>query len=275
MEYTLHRAPRHTQRCQGASRPIVPPRPGKGERKPRPYSPDDLNALWATGHRINWQALVTLNPPPLQRVMTWPQLHELIKQVKQRLTNWRRRRGLPVVLVVTEFDPVGDSGQICANFHLGFAETLSDEEQAMLREWWLGRFSLPDNRGRAFQYDAKGGGERLQDYLCKDVSWREGTMRHVKFPASWLPHRTDCRLWFIVGQKRRPAREGARLRKAQGKRPRRWRDSKQGQASENTLTASTESPDSRHAPASITAATKAVPPPEPPGLASHFTPCHS
>lgn len=274
MEYTLHRAPRHTQRCQGASCPIVPPRPGKGERKPRPYSPDDLNSLWATGHSINWQALVTLNPPPLQRIITWPGLREVIKQLKQRLTNWRRRKGFPATLLVTEFDPVGDSERICANFHLGFAETLSHEAQAMLREWWLGRFSLPDNKGRAFQYDANGGGQQLQDYLCKDVSWREGTRRHVKFPASWLPHRTDCRLWFAVGIKRRPAREGARLWKARGKRPRRWRDSKHGRAAEITMTASTGSPDSTHAPASITAASKAVPPSEAPTLTIHLPPCH-
>lgn len=211
MEYTLHGSSAGAGVHMLQRQAIVPPRPGKGERKPRPYSIADLNSLWATSHSQDWQAMVTLNPPPSNRLTTWIKLRETLNALKITLTNWHRRKGFPAMILVTEFDPENEEGDVCADFHLGCAALLPIEQQSMLRDWWLARHALEDNQGRSFQYDAKGGGEKLQDYLAKDISPRGGTRRHVKYPAPWLPTRTDSRLWFVIGAKRRPAHEGAKL----------------------------------------------------------------
>ncbi len=251
MDYTLHKSAVRALASDRKRRAIVPPKPGKGERQPRPYSVDELNALWATAHGQDWQAMVTLNPPPAKRIRTWPALRDALRALKTTLTNWHRRNGFPAMIAVTEFDADGVDGDLCANFHIGCASALSDEQQKTFTAWWLAQNALADNRGRAFQHDAKGGGKRLQDYLAKDISHRGGMRRQVKFPAPWLPERIETRLWFVVGAKRRPAREGAKLCAQRGLRRRRF-DSEHGKTQGAELTASTGAPDSEHAATSIT-----------------------
>lgn len=77
-------------------------------------------------------------------------------------------------------------------------------------------------------------------------------MNYVKYAAPWLPERTECRLWFAVGVKRVPAKEGARMRSEIGLRRSRF-DSEHGKTHSSTLTVSTGTPDSEHAPTYITA----------------------
>jgi hypothetical protein len=154
---------------------------------------------------------------------------------------------------VTEFDPdQSHEGQIVANFHVGFLLPLTEDQRRKLCDYWLKLHSLSDNRGRAFQHDAAGGGQKLQRYLSKDVSHRGGRRNYVKYAAPWLPERTKCRLWFAVGVKRAPAREGARMRSDIGLRRRRF-DSEHGITPSGSLTVSTGTPDSEHAPTYITA----------------------
>lgn len=259
-EYTLKREPTWKAGDETRRRVIVPPKPGKGERKPRPYSPADLDALWATAHSHDWQAIVTLNPPPTARITSWPLLRGTLGKLKVTLTNWRRREAFPACIAVTELDPnQSNEGQIIANFHVGFLSPLTEDQRRKLCDFWLELHALPDNRGRAFQHDARGGGQRLQDYLAKDISHREGGRIYVKYPAPWLPERTECRLWFTVGVKRAPAREGARMRSDIGLRRRRF-DSEHGKTHSGSLTVSTGTADSEHAPPYITA--------EPPMLTS-------
>jgi hypothetical protein len=251
MDYTLHKTPASVQPNGGKHQAIVPPRPGKGQRKPRPYSVADLNALWATAHSQDWQAMVTLNPPPTNRVKTWLALRGTLIALKTALANWHRRKGFPAMVAVTEFDPDGTDGGHCANFHIGFAAPLSEEQQNTFTGWWLKRSALPDNRGRAFQHHANGGGERLQDYLAKDITRRDRAHRHVKFAAPWLPERTDMRLWFVIGARRMTAREGAKLCSQRKLRRRRF-DSEHGKMPKAHLAVSTGTSDSEHAFTSIT-----------------------
>ena len=233
MDYTLHKSPASVQPNGGKRQAIVPPKPGKGQRKPRPYSVADLNALWATAHSQDWQAMVTLNPPPTNRVKTWPALRDTLIALK------------------TAFDPDGTDGGHCANFHIGFAVPLSEEEQKAFNDWWLDRCTLTDNRGRAFQHDTGRGGVKLQDYLAKDITRRAGAHRHVKFAAPWLPERTDKRLWFVIGARRMNASEGAKLC-ADRRLIRRRFDSEHGKLKQEPLTVSTGTSDSEHAPTPIT-----------------------
>ncbi len=259
MDYKLHRSPASDHRRERQRQAIVPPRPGKGQRQPRPYSVADLNALWATAHSQDWQAMVTLNPPPTNRVKAWPDLRDTLNALKTTLTNWHRRKGFPAMIAVTEFDPENMEGDVCANFHIGLALPLSGEQQQTFADWWLEHSSLPDNRGRSFQHAARGGGEQLQDYLAKDITRRGGIRRHVKFPASWLPERIENRLWFVIGVKRRTAHEGAELCAQRGLRRRRF-DSEHGKTQGARLTASTGTSDSEHASTSITAEPLSPPP---------------
>jgi hypothetical protein len=76
-------------------------------------------------------------------------------------------------------------------------------------------------------------------------------MNYVKYAAPWLPERTECRLWFAVGVKRVPAKEGARMRSEIGLRRSRF-DSEHGRTHSSTLTVSTAPPYSEHAPTYIT-----------------------
>lgn len=197
--------------------------------------------------------MVTLNPPPTARITTWPRLRDVLKSLKETLTNWRRRKGFPACIVVTEFDrdPL-DEDRIVANFHVGFVAPLTEDQKERFCDYWLSLHGLPDNRGRAFQHDAKGGGSALQKYLAKDISHRGGRKTYVKYPAPWLPDRTEGRLWFAVGMKRASAGEGARMRSKAGFRRRRY-DSEHGKTTLAHLTASTGTPDSEHAPTYITA----------------------
>lgn len=262
MDYKLHTPQSGVHTNEHTRQAIVPPRPGKGQRKPRPYSVADLNALWATAHSRDWQAMVTLNPPPTNRVKTWPALRGTLIALKTTLANWHRRKGFPAMVAVTEFDPDGTDGGHCANFHIGFAVPLSEVQQKTFTDWWLERCTLLDNRGRAFQHDADGGGVKLQEYLAKDITRRAGARRHVKFAAPWLPERTDMRLWFVIGAKRRSAQEGAKLC-AKRRLIRRRFDSEHGKLKEQPLTVSTGTSDSEHAPTPITTEAFSPAPPHP------------
>lgn len=209
MDYILKRSEAKGGSTEKARRAIVPPRPGKGERQPRPYSTADLDALWATAHRHDWQAIVTLNPPPTARITSWPLLRGTLEKLKVTLTNWRRREAFPACIAVTELDPnQSNEGQIIANFHVGFLSPLSEDQQRKLCDYWLKLHSLSDNRGRAFQHDARGGGQRLQDYLAKDISHREGGARlcEVSRPMAPRTHRMPplvcCRGKASTGKRR-------------------------------------------------------------------------
>lgn len=239
-----------------AHRRIVPPLPKPGERGARPYSTDDLNALWATTHALAPKALVTLNPPPARRILTWDALRAMLTRLKDTLGNFRRRHGFPPLVIVTEFDrvPLAEGDIYCANFHVGLATPLSAAQQERLRDWWLEVNGLDDNQGRAFQHDAREGGTQLADYLAKDVSRRGGggLLRYVKFHAPWLPPRTECRLWFVLGSKHHPAQKGAAMRRARGL-VRRHFDGTQGNGTACHLTASTGGADGAQGTPLITA----------------------
>jgi len=81
---------------------------------------------------------------------------------------------------------------------------------------------LHNNQGRAFDYRARGGGNKLQTYLAKDLSRRDGEERFVKYPVQWLPSRIDCRLWFVIGTKRLSSKDGRALRVSTGKKRKRF-----------------------------------------------------
>lgn len=186
---------------------VVPPKPRPGERGPRPYSATDMNALYATLHAESWFALVTLTPPSTARIDTWPELFRSLAKLKETLTNWHRREDFPAMLLVTEFDAPG-SPQVTAHFHVVFSETLSKEQVRSLQQFWLKFTGAPNNQGRIFNYAARAGGPRLTLYMAKDYKVKD----LVKYPAPWLPKRTECRLWFSIGLKHKPAQDGAALR---------------------------------------------------------------
>lgn len=257
MDYTVHSTPAKASPAPRRNQRIVPPRPKLGERQPRPYSSDDLDALFATAHSHNWLGLVTLNAPPACRITTADGLKKAIQAIKQTLTNWRRRHGFPCMLLVTEFDVYGEAQELCANFHIGLLEPLSGQQQKRFCDWWLKRHSLPDNKGRAFQHDAKGGGRNLQSYLSKDVNFRGSQKRYTKFPAPWLPPRTDFRLWFVIGDKRQPASLGAAQRALKGIRRSRY-DTEHGKTANLPLTERTPTPESEHGHTYITAEPQAA-----------------
>ncbi len=225
-------------------RPIVPPRVKPGERRPRAFTTDDLNGLFATSHTLAPEALLTLNPPPQRRITTWPALRDMLARLKVTVTNYRRRHGFPAALVTVEFDPVteGEVPVYCANFHVGLAAPLTPEQEKRICVWWLKVNGLSDNRGRAFQQDANGGGRQLADYLAKDRTHRGGKVRYVKIPAPWLPDRLDRRLWFTVGLERVSAAKGAAMRRARGL-IRKKADSAQGSAPVRALTAGKDTND--------------------------------
>lgn len=227
---------------------LVPPRPGKGERQPVPYSKADRDALRATCCAFEPLAMVTLKAPPCAPLATWPGLRAVLLKLKSFLTNAKGRKGFPAVLCVTEFDPLDREGQSVdvTTFHMGFAHPLSLSQQEWFQRWWLSQIGMGKNQGRYFQHDARGGGQNLKDYLAKDVTFRDRQRRPVKFRPSWLPERLDCRLWFCVGIKRRPASEGRRLRARTGKVLRTF-ESAHAKGAHNKSKASTESHESAHA----------------------------
>ena len=202
-------------------RRIAPPRPKAGDRRPRAYSRDELDSLYATAHSINWQSMISLKTPPSRRIVTHEALVSTLQRMKRKLENLRRRNQFPACIAVTEFDPDERDGVTTptANFHIAFASSLSEAQQTIMREWWLEVMSLQNNQGRYFQYDAKGGGAKLQRYVAKDR--RDG--RWVKFPVDWLPPRIDCRLWFVVGTKRLGAKAGRKLRASTHQKRRRYK----------------------------------------------------
>ena len=243
-EYLLHRSSVATV---PTARRIVPPRPGKGQRAPLPYSKDEMDALRATAVRFNPAAMVTLKAPPDTPIATWSRLRATLKQLKSYLTNQHRRRGWPSALAVTEFDPLETTGRIepVAGFHIGFSEPLDDERQAVFQSWWLKLCNLTSNRGRYFQHDAKGGGPQLANYLAKDVTFRDRQNRPVKFRPAWMPERLDLRLWFCVGLRRQPAHEGRQLRASTGRILRRF-ESEHPTRGFVQLKASTDETESEH-----------------------------
>lgn len=201
---------------------IAPPRPKAGDRRPRAYSPDELDSLHATAHSIDWQSMISLMTPPSRRIATHEALVSTLQRMKRKLENLRRRNQFPACIAVTEFDPDERDGVTTstANFHIAFASQLSEAQQTTMREWWLETMSLHGNQGRYFQYDAKGGGPGLQNYISKDMKPGE---QWVKFPVDWLPPRIECRLWFVVGTKRLGAKAGRKLRASTNRKRRRYK----------------------------------------------------
>ena len=256
VDYVLHTALSKTKRCR-----LVPPRPKKGERQPVPYSKPDLDSLRATCDAFKPLAMVTLKAPPLAPLVTWPQLHCELLKLKALLTNLKGRRGFPAALCVTEFDPVEMDGQEVPGgaFHIGFAEPLTAGQQEWFQDWWLARVGQVNNQGRFFQHDARGGGKRLEEYLAKDVTFRDRQPRPVKFRPEWMPERLPCRLWFCVGMKRRPASEGRKLRAHTGRVLKSF-ESEHGKSRPPRLKASTEERESEHAMPLITTDQGAGPP---------------
>ena len=203
-------------------RRIAPPSPKAGDRRPRAYSPDELDSLHATAHSINWQSMISLTTPPSHRIVTHEALVSTLQRMKRKLENLRKRNGFPACIAVTEFDPNELDGVTTstANFHIAFASQLSEAQQTTMREWWLETMSLHGNQGRYFQYDARGGGPGLQSYISKDM---KAGGRWVKFPVNWLPPRIACRLWFVVGTKRLGAKAGRKLRASTHQKRRRYK----------------------------------------------------
>jgi hypothetical protein len=197
--------------------PAKPPRsPKPGERGVNSESVRNLDALLATAHRLRPACLVSLVPPPTQRIACWETLERTWKSFKAGLAYLKKRNNLPPLLGVVEFDEVDDEAQSgkVANFHVGFASTLTDSQIQSLRLWWLKLIDAKSNQGRTFQYDAKGGGEKLAQYLSKDVTFRGGRgPRPVKWPPAWVPKRLTTRLWFTRGLPNAPSLEGRNLRK--------------------------------------------------------------
>lgn len=240
MDYLLVALSHEDPASKAKKRKIVPPKPKAGERGARPYSNADLDALVATSHSFPSQALVTLISPSHNKIQSWPKLKTCLIKLKDTLTNWHRRKGFPALLFVTEFDS-HENAFVAAHFHIGFAQPLTEDQVSAFRQWWLDLMGVQNNAGTLFHYTSKGGGVRLQEYLAKDIKGQS----YLKYPASWLPKRVECRLWFCVGIKRKSSKEGAKIRSRQGIRRRRF-DHKpwyRSQAASNqpTLTASTHS----------------------------------
>lgn len=253
------RQPDHSHKKPRLKAPSKPPRPKPGERGALPYSPRDLDALWATAHSMPWVAFATLTTPSIARIRTWPDLKHCLKKLKQTLTNWAKRESWPPMLCATEFDQPW-CADIAAHFHIVFAALLDDDQQAALCSLWLKLTNAPNNQGRIFNYRARGGGESLQRYIGKDI---KGKGCPVKYPAPWLPERTECRLWFTIGLKHRPAREGAELRAKAGTRRRLVSGKSSSNCEAECLSVlppktSDDSSDSAHASAYITAVGRPV-----------------
>ena len=225
-------------------RRIAPPRPKAGDRRPRAYSPDELDSLYATAHSINWQSMISLKTPPSRRIVTHDALVSTLQRMKRKLENLRKRNQFPACIAVTEFDPDEHDGvtTFTANFHIAFASQLSEAQQTTMREWWLETMSLQSNQGRYFQYDAKGGGPGLQSYISKDM---KAGWQLVKFPVIWLPLRIDCRLWFVVGTKRLGAKAGRKLRASTHQKRRRY-EGEHASHPRQRLRASTHSREGEH-----------------------------
>ena len=250
-DYQLHKGDAVTESKQCR---IVPSQPGKGERSPRPYSPDDLDALMATSRSFLTCCMVSIKASPANPILTWEKLFMLLRKAKRKLENLRRVHGFPPCIFVTEFDPIEWEGCTidAAAVHIGFSEELTSQQQACLRDWWLELIGLENNQGRYFQYDAKGGGVDLQDYIAKDIVFRDKQERFVKFPAPWLPLRVECRLWFVIGAgSRKPAAQGRALRAQEGGTRKRYKGA-QGHRLFTDPRASTVQAEGEHGPHPIT-----------------------
>lgn len=220
MERTYQLVKRDEPPRTSARRRVVPPKPKPGERAPRPYSQDDLDALFATARAFPAFGMASLKGPTTSRITDWPALRLRLMRLKRKLANLHRRNRFPASLMVTEFDPVEVDGRetVCADFHVVFAAPLDDEQQAIFQAWWLRETVLLNNQSRSFHYTDGDGGRQLQDYVAKDMDKRNRPWHWVKFPAPWLPSRLDMKLWFTTGTQRRPAREGRAIRKKEGQR---------------------------------------------------------
>lgn len=201
--------------------PSRPPRdPAIGERRPKPYSTDNLDALLATVTALRPMCMVSLQCPSSHRIVTEQELCSFLASAKNLLSNLRRRHGLPASILVTEFDPVEVHGILrqFANFHILFEKELRREQQEKIRQWFLKRMGLASNQGGAFHYSAKGGGVKLVRYGSKDRKRAKHgkCWTYVKSRPEWLPVRLSYQLWFCIGIKRRPACEGAAIRKQEG-----------------------------------------------------------
>ena len=244
--------PPRSRQCDGLRPRIVPPKPREGERRPRPYSKADLDALRATVQSLGPIAMVTLKVPPEKAIIEWSTLLGGLTKMKAFLTNQKRRSQFPECIAVTEFDPTSVTGDVrAAGFHIGFKSALSARQCEMFKHWWLNLWDLHENQGRYFQYDSRGGGQSLCDYIAKDVSFRGGTRSAVKCAPSWVPARVEMRLWFCVGVRRSAAKDGRRMRASTGRILSRF-DGEHGKPKIDGLKASTRTSESEHASPLIT-----------------------
>lgn len=198
--------------------------------------------------------MVTLKAPPSAAIVSWPVLLAHLVKLNSYISNQHRRNHFPRCIVATEFDPVVVDGVevFGAAFHIGFADPLTDVQQAAFQQWWHRLWNLSHNQGRHFQHDSEGGGQQLVDYLAKDVTFRHRQPRPVKFRPPWMPQRIEKRLWFCVGLKRCPAKQGRELRASTGRILKRF-DSEHAIPTQRRLKASTRTNDSEHASPLITA----------------------
>lgn len=199
---------------------VVASLPKPGERMLRAYTKDQLDSLFATARSLPLQSFLSLKVPPAERITDWPSLRQFLRRTKRFLENLHRRKGFPACLFVTEFDPLDSEhrNDVHAAFHIAFTAALTLEQQHILAAWWLRKWHLENNRGRQFDYKEEGGGQKLQNYMAKDIDFRDEKQQWCKFPAPWLPARLECRLWFSVGCGRnKPAAEGRKLRAREGR----------------------------------------------------------
>lgn len=195
-----------------------PPRPSPEERKPRPWSENDILAHLASLHALNPTTIVSLKVPARHAIVDLSRLVETFAKLKTYLANRLARKGFPPSILTTEFDFVSSKGQCnyAANFHLYSARPLTAEEQDELKNWWLKLWGVEDNRGGYFHHAARGGGLDLILYASKQRSNKgdaqKQEVRHfVRFRPPWMPAHTDQWFWCCLGCDRKSADEGREI----------------------------------------------------------------
>lgn len=225
VEYVLRGRPRDElgQTARAIRKRFVPSKPPRspkaGERGVNSESVRNLDALVATALRLEPVALISLVPPPSHRITVWEDLEAVWAKLKARLSYLKKAEAFPPLVCVVEFDGVDDGERFfkVANFHVGFGETLSDQQIQSFKKWWLKLMETESNQGRTFQYDSKERGDKLAKYLSKDVTFRGGGgPRPVKWPPEWVPKRIRNRLWFSRGLTNAGSKEGREINKKRG-----------------------------------------------------------
>lgn len=211
-------------RPNSRSRPrLIPPRPGLGERGPRPYSGDDLDSLLATCLGFPVVSLVTLTLPSHKLVMTWEGLRDLLRRLREKMRKLCYRSAFPRCVGVTEFacKVIDDQAVWPPHFHIGFDAALTVEQRQCLEDFWLKEVGLSTDQGSTFHYRCNDPHptchRQLQMYLAKDFDFKTKPPTPQKIPPDWVPRRVDMRLWFCVGHERASAARGRALRR------KRWR----------------------------------------------------